>query len=132
MARAGRCETHLGLKQQLSAVPLFQIILAVKARSHGLMWSPEFCFSLSGRVSTAAQEATLPTTGQGDSELILKLCSCVVTGRKLFAVMCWFAMFFFFLIHLQVMFYVDFLLCIVKVRSICVWLFYLTQDILPA
>lgn len=44
--QAMRCKTLLGLRQQLCTGPLLQIILAVKPRQHGLMWSPVFCLFL--------------------------------------------------------------------------------------
>lgn len=44
--QAVRCKTLLGLRQQLCTGPLLQIILAVKPRQHGLMWSPVFCLFL--------------------------------------------------------------------------------------
>lgn len=73
VAWAGRRETLLRLRQQLSTGLLFQIILAVKPGSHGPMCSPVFCLSLFGRVFTEAQELTFPATGQGCFVLILKL-----------------------------------------------------------
>lgn len=62
VGQAARCKTLLGLRQQLCS-GLLQIILAVKLRSHGLIWSPVLLL-LFGPIFTAAQEQIFPMTGQ--------------------------------------------------------------------
>lgn len=88
VGQAARCKTLLGLRQQLCKGLLLQPILAARRRSHGLTWSPQFCFPSPAwpRSQRRLKSNIFPTTGQGYFMAHIKMCSicCGVCCHRAF------------------------------------------------
>lgn len=86
--QAVRCKILFRLRQQLCTGPLLQIFLALRLRSHGLTWSPTYCFSL---CLLCFQKQIFPVTGQAylilKWELVLRM-DCWNTTRLTAFIVC--------------------------------------------